>query len=358
MALTRPILNNITPFDATQEHVVTFTASGSGSQITGNRLIIKRNDTLATVYDNTQTTFGYSHTIPANTLQNGVNYIANLIAISGTEQSPESRAQSFICLATPTFRFTNIPQNNVIDNNSFQFMLEYNQTNGEPLNSVVFNLYSQTGALLSTSGNINNFGSNPVTVPYLFSGFNENQIYYIEANGETLHGMVITTGQIKFSVIYDSTSVYNDLVVTNNCKGGYINISSSITAIGASSVPENPVYPNNDSIDLTGDGSYVNFQGGYEINGDFTLKMWGTNFTIDSQIIQLSNLDDNIIRVRYLQDGANNVIAKLDVYDFAYHYQAYSNSIPIPSNTDQLYIMLRRISNVYQITLVNRGVGA
>ena len=78
MALTQPILKAIPAFDATEDFIVTFTATG-GDTVTGNELKITTNDAEPTiVYDDTVTSGLWQHTIPADTLTNGDYYIATL----------------------------------------------------------------------------------------------------------------------------------------------------------------------------------------------------------------------------------------------------------------------------------------
>ena len=69
MALTKPILNNVAAFDASNSQAFTFNVVG-GSQVVGNTLTIKDNTTLNTVYNNTQTSFKLQHIVPAGTLSN------------------------------------------------------------------------------------------------------------------------------------------------------------------------------------------------------------------------------------------------------------------------------------------------
>lgn len=358
MALTRPIINNIPAFDATKPYVVTFSANGSSTQIVGNKLIIQRNDNLAVVYEQQIQSYSYSHTIPQNTLSNGVNYVATVYTIAASgEQSPTSRGVSFYCFETPIFQFTNVGVGGQISSNSYQFEVSYSQQNGELLNSAVINLYDSNMGLVATSGSLTGFNLTPVIVSYLFSGFSNNREYFIQATGTTLHGMQISTEAIRFLVLYSESDVYSKLLLTNNCRNGYIEIQSNVTAIGADSNPINPDYPNNNSINLIDDGAYVNFNSGYEVNGDFIAKLWGTRFNANSNVLQFSNINNGIISVNYKVEN-DGVYAELTVYDSGRRYIADSNKIQIPTDSEQLLFILRRINNIYEITLTNKGVVA
>ena len=97
MALTTPTLMQQNAFDATQAHVFTFNVY-SGSQITGSKLTIKNNATLETAYDGTITSYAFEHTVPANTLTNGVYYQASIQTMDAQGNfSPASNIIQFYC---------------------------------------------------------------------------------------------------------------------------------------------------------------------------------------------------------------------------------------------------------------------
>ena len=146
MALTTPILYNVPAFDATKEQVFTFTVVG-GSQVVANTLTIKDNATLTTVYSQTQETYRFEHTLPANTLTNGTYYQATLTTkdAQGNESSPSNPIQ-FYCYSEPTFVISNMPSGNVVTNSSFAFNATYHKEQGDILNAYVLNLYRPSGA--------------------------------------------------------------------------------------------------------------------------------------------------------------------------------------------------------------------
>ena len=69
--LTTPILNDIKTFNATKDYPLTFNVIG-GNQVVGNNLIVERISDNVVVYNQSQETFSFRHTLPAHTLQNGV----------------------------------------------------------------------------------------------------------------------------------------------------------------------------------------------------------------------------------------------------------------------------------------------
>ena len=358
MALTTPILYTVNAFDATQAQVFYFNVLG-GNQVTANTLTIKNNATLSIVYSATQTTFKFEHILPANTLTNGTYYQATLTTkdAQGNESSPSAPIQ-FYCYSQPTFEISNMPASNVITNSSYAFNVTYNQAQGEILNAYVFNLYSASGALISTSSTMYNTDSSlPLIVSYLFSGFEDNASYSIEVNGVTANGMQITTGRISFTTNYTNPETFSDLILTNNCKGGYITIKSNVIGIDGVSNPETPTYIDNKEIDLTDTGSYVKWIEGYRINDDWTMRLWGRDFTPNSEIFRFSNVNGDIITIEYYVDATQCWFElKVKHIDWLWGYVTESAHIALPTENEQVFCWLRRIDNLYELKIENRGV--
>lgn len=358
MALTTPILYSVSAFDATQAQTFTFAVLG-GNQVTGSTLIIKDNATLTTVYSQTQTSFRFEYTLPANTLTNGTYYQATLTTkdAAGNESSPSAPIQ-FYCYTQPTFVISNMPSSNVIGNSSFSFDVTYNQIQGEILNAYVFNLYSASGALISTSGTLYNTSSTlPLVLSYLFSGFEDKTAYSVEVTGATTNGTQISTGRIAFTANYVAPDTFSTLFVSNNCKGGYIAITSNVIGIDGKTSPETPTYIDNKEIDLRQSGNYVLWDEGYIINGDWTMRLWGRDFTPNAQIVRIGNVNEDEIAINYCADDAKcwfelRVIEAGDTWG----YVTESEHITIPDDEEQLCCWLRRIGNIYELKIENRGV--
>ena len=358
MALTTPILYSVNAFDAQNSFIFQFASIG-GSQVVANTLTIKDNATLTTIYSATQTTFKFEHILPANTLTNGTYYQATLTTkdVQGNESSPSAPIQ-FYCYSQPTFEISNMPSNNVISNSNFAFTVTYNQAQGEILNAYVFNLYSTSGALISTSNTMYNTDTSlPLNISYLFSGFEDNASYSIEVTGVTANGTQITTGRISFTTNYTSPATFSDLLLANNCKGGYITIKSNVIGINGISSPETPTYIDNKEIDLREAGSYVEWVEGYTVTGNWTMRLWGRDFTPNSEIFRFSNINGDIITIEYHADATQCWFElKAKHNDWLWGYVTESTHIALPSETEQVFCWLRRIDNLYDLRIENRGV--
>ena len=355
MALTRPILYSVPAFDATFQYTFLFNVVG-GDQVVKNQLTITDQSNNQVVYQEQQTTFAFRHTISANTLVNGNYYSASLITYnSANESSISSLSIQFYCYTNPSFNFNNIPVTNVITNSNYVFEVSYDQNEGELLNSYTFNLYDAQRNLLSTSGMryTGGFSNLPLIVSYLFNGLQDNTFYFIQATGQTSQGTEVSTGFVGFSVSYVEPSAFSVINLTNNCQGGYIIVKSNLSDIPGKSNPSPPLYiDDNTAVDVTGDGSYIIWDEGFSFYSDFTISLWGRNFTKDSNIITLSTNGSEELTINYREDENGLFYAELFVKENNITYYLYTVSITI-SNNDSLQIWVRRIAGLYEIGLYN-----
>ena len=355
MALTKPILYSVSAFDATEQYVFNFNVIG-GDQVVKNKLTITDQTNNIIIYDEIQTTFAYRHILPANTLTNGQYYSAIITTYnSDNDESLPSSGIQFYCFTTPTFDFNNIPNNHIINNASYNFTVRYDQNENEMLNSYIFNLYDSERSLLKSSSYLYVGGITqlPILLNYLFSGMNNDTIYYVQALGETIHGIKIDTGLILINIKYTTPNVFSIIELNNNCEGGYITIKSNLVNIIGNSIPDPPIYvDDNTAVDVTGEGDYIIWNNGYEINGDFTASLWGYDFNDNSTIISMTDGYGQILRIRYWKDENNFYYAELIVEDSlgSIIYYIYSNPVFIYPN-DQLQIWFRRIGYLYEIGL-------
>ena len=296
-------------FDATQAHVFTFNVY-SGSQITGSKLTIKNNATLETVYDGTETSYAFEHTVPANTLTNGVYYQASIQTMDAQGNfSPASNIIQFYCYSAPTLVFNNIPTANIIPSTSFAFEVKYNQAEGEALDSYVFNLYTTAGTPISTSGRLYNTTTTvPTVFAYTFSGFNNGENYVVEVNAVTVEGTQITTGKQTVFVQYSQPGMFSSLYLTNNCKNGYITVQANVIGINGEANPMPPNYKTllgETVVELQGN-QYVQWTEGYEIPENFTLRIWG--YFVDDTLAPQGEFSTIFIPCAYLTNSKGNFI--------------------------------------------------
>ena len=102
--MAKPNILKITPFCATKDYEVKM--SYSGNLPYSNKITIYNAETLNVVFTNTVTTHLLRHTIPANTLNNGVKYAieCQMFDSNGTASAISDKVY-FWCYETPTFEF-------------------------------------------------------------------------------------------------------------------------------------------------------------------------------------------------------------------------------------------------------------
>lgn len=317
--LTQPILNPIVAFDATKTNTITFVVIG-GAQVIGNRLIISDNRTGEQVYNQIQSTMKLEHTIAANILKNGNYYNAVIYTIDNSNnESAASIAVPFYCYSEPVLTINNIPTSQTIENGTYTFSGTYMQQENEILNSYQYILYDSNRDILSKSDLI--YYETDNSLAYTFVGMSNDTSYYIELKGQTVNGTEITSGLKYFTVRYLQPASFAICDLVNNCNDGYIQISSNIVAIDGHSYPEPPTYIDDKEVDLRNPNSWVEWNEGFQIQNDFTLRAWGRDFTPYQNIITLTNEtgsdSSNKIELKWM---LGDVIKKLPEYKNADGY--------------------------------------
>jgi hypothetical protein len=348
--MAQPILYSISAFDKIKEQ--TFKFSYSGNQAYKNRLVIRNNVTNAVVYDNVQTTFKLQHDLPANTLTNGIIYNACLSVIDGNNvETTLSDAILFYCFTTPTFAFTNVILNQVIENSTYTVILKYSQVENELLNEYQIILYDQTMSQVFTSG----VKYETINLQAVLINLEDNHQYFIQATGKTLNGMFVNTGVIPISVDYLSPITFSTISLENQSSEGNIKISANMYSILGKSNPDPATFINNESVDLKANGSWVKFDDNFLINKNFTLQCIGRNFSDFSEILTLSN--GNLkLEIKYMKgkfDGStvDKVFLILRAYNSLTNYELISNYINVPNLDTWLSIWVRHIDNVYELKI-------
>lgn len=224
----KPIVNQIRTFDPAFGYTFSFTYNGNQSR--SNRLVITDNESNQIVYDNTITTMRLEQSLSIpNDLKTDRQYSAQFQSIdSNGEASPLSDKVYFYCLKTPTFIFSNLPSE--IENSSYEFIVDYSQDEYEMLKEYTFYLWNAAGELVSSSGLLY-APNNAANISYKFSGLENNEIYYIQATGSTVHGLDVDTGRCKVNVNYIRPSQYSTFYAENDPTSGVIKFNTNIIII-------------------------------------------------------------------------------------------------------------------------------
>lgn len=315
-----------------------------------NRLVIRENYSNNIVYDQIIETFQLKHSLPANTLTNGVLYNVVVTVFDQYSQSPESNTVIFYCFKTPEWKFSNLNSNQIINNSSYTTQLEYFQSNGEVLNSWQVLLYNSSKSLLFSSG-VNYQTS---SLSYTISGLEDSSLYYVRSIGETLNKMQIDTGYIPVSVSYITPIGFFILNLENQADQATIKLDSNIVSILGTSNPSPPPYLDNTWVDLSLPGSWVNFKEGIFIQKDLTLELIVKTVNINTTILVLSNSTQSIqvnARIGTFENVGDKFYLELVANNSITDYVSISNFINIPSSDREISFYIRRKNNVYEIKI-------
>ena len=356
MALVTPIGVAIPAFDATQSQVFSFTVQG-GDQVVGNILTIIDNDTSEIVYTNQVESYVYNQTLPADTLSNNKYYAFYFQTVNvGGDVSTKSSNVTFRTFTTPTLAFTNIPSTGIIEAGSYTFTVEYNQIEGELLNSLYFYLYDVTQTELQVSNIYTSAAVPPITFEHQFNGLIDDERYYVRAIATTIYGTTVDTGMNVIDINYSYEGAYFAVKAENNVQSGYVQVSNNITEI------DGVVYNGTEEVEPTfDDGNAINlyhterlvWADGFSFRNDvFTKQKWWSPVLFGRQttISNLSTIDpsgdgNSYITVEFKRGTKNSVtkdymVAKGYV-DNRQYFTKVSNLISPLNNFSQVTSFLK-----------------
>lgn len=322
--LQTPSLNRITPLSPTCENTVTFTYSDN--QPVKNRAIITDNATGDIVYDSIQETRTLSHTIPANTLSAGNQYLIRIQVFDIDDNSSNLSEQVlFYCFSTPFFSFYDLSDKSVTNNANIVLSIDYSQAEGEELRDVQFFKYSNDKTLLSKSAVI--YSQSP---SYEFYTLENNTTYYFRAVGETNHGIPLDTGYIEVSTQFETIPTNIIFTLDNYYHEGYIQFTSNIIVVLYEL--ENNNYSIEDGLLTLWDNSltYSNFSA----DGDFILFVEAKKLPLGKTFL---TTNDNNISLSIIE-VCGEYYCRLTVKDSNYILCAPFPS-PLLSADDNSYIV-------------------
>lgn len=345
-----PTIHAITPFDSSVGTTISFT--WSGNQIYKVRCRIKENESGSLVYDRTIDTMKTYFPIPADSgLKNGTDYVCYITVfdVNNTESAAPDTGKLFCCRSTPVFQLS-ITENEIIRASSFETVLSYTQPEGEALNAYRITLYSYQKTALQTSGTI--YDTSPLITWLLTSLENANQ-YYIRATGETVHGMVLDTGYILFTVAYTQSQVFSTLELNNLPDSGGIEVRSNIIST-TGTAEHDVIYIDGEKADLR--DNTVTYNIGFEVEGDFSHVVKLSHPNLNQPFLHLTDISKNTSITCFYREGifhnsnGNMAVIELKASSTAdIHYVLYSNYFNIPGDSECICCCISRVGNYFNI---------
>jgi hypothetical protein len=346
MAVLKPSISQIIPFDATQDYILPFILDPSTDQCFGNRIIIYNNSTNAVVYDNTVTSFLISHDIPINTLVNGTIYKITVayFNLSGTYSS-FSDGTIFKCLATPIVSLSNLAANQIVASNTFTPIGLWSEANGDSLNTYEYYLYDGNGVPLQSSPTL--FYSPSNVIQYQFTNLINNTKYGIALHTMSVSGVEVDIAIIYFTVEYIAPSFSGTLLLTNLSDSGQVQIQSDVVQVIGQSTGQ-VSFQGSDWIDLS-QGNTVTFDSAHGMNvfSNFTLGFFGKDIILDVPFITLTTLLGKIELCWRSWNGCINATKTVNG-SLTSPYNIFEQKVSL-TLTNEIYVQLKQINNLLDL---------
>lgn len=341
--MAKPSIKSILPIDALVGGEIS--ASYSGNLPYSNKLIIYLASDLSVVYTDTQTTHALSHSVPANILTNGERYCATIQFFdeNGVASSVSDKTY-FYALATPSWSLSGITDGTTITNAELGLLIQYSQSDNEPLNSYQFILYTSDRVVLSSS----EIMYDVTNLSYTFKALENRTTYYVQAKGETSHGITCDTGLLKVFVDYKNPVSYSRIYADSDINGtvnGYTNI------IIIEPVDADPTHYIFDNGFINLEHQQVEYDQAYTLTSDFVVGLKEKKAVPEQDMLIVSNPNNQrMFRISsHMYD--DKIFFKLTVFNPICNYILYSNRFNYTPDTVYT-IWVKRINNVYDINVV------
>lgn len=250
-----------TTIDGNEDNTVTWQVSGDIQTAYKIDILSNIDNSLVWTTGNI-TSYSLKHTIPSGVLTNGHEYKIVIQVWSQLGNTQTSDAEVFQTSSRPIVTVNNI---GTVNSFSYNFSATYSQAENVPLRNYYVNLYNDEKKLIDNS-NIKTI----LPMEHLFSNLQTEEKYYIEFIATSAKGLVGTSGLVEFSVFYIRPKMNVDLQARNVDDAG-IELSWYVKQIIGKT--DGAEFINNEKIDTT-NRTKVWFDEGFDINKNFTLKLW------------------------------------------------------------------------------------
>lgn len=368
MALVTPSLQPIASFDVTESKDITFISSGGDKPVKAILNINVQNKSYKRSYISSvsSSTSEYTITLPANFLTgdnfgNGVTYEVTVSTYNYQGQiSEKSNIQIVTAYTNPEIVI--VSPETTHESATLTCSFTYSQKENENINKYSFRLLNSIGTQLDYSGDI--LYSQDKSLSYQFKTELANDgTYIVEVNVVTVGNTNIIKTK-TFVAQYIQASDYFPLIIDNSatCENGAVVVKSELVLFEGEAYPSPPIYIDNDYVSLVKPGSYVIFDKGFEINGDFALiikfnspVLYPVNKYGDAEksIIEMTKKNEDSYIIINVEEGisdTNKVRAEVCIKDGPFYYRVLSDYINKADATKDYRVVLRKIDNLCDIS--------
>jgi hypothetical protein len=351
--LTRPILSSLQVIDATLLNLIKYAVIG-GEQVFGYHVQIYNNSNNTLVYENKVFSFIFQININPNVLTNGIEYKLKIRTFNGTVlgdfSNIESNCSEFSddlilkCYTTPTITITNLLQdtsgNNMIKNQTFTFSGTYSQVQGVSLKSFRYLLYDKNKILKQS---FNEKFQLTGDLQQEITGFENNETYYIELLTINQYNVEASSGLIEFYAQYIQPRIRQILSAENDYDNASINVQAKIVRVLFEG--ENYTFENDDWINLKNGHIHIKQDGSFNVDRDFTLKIWLKDITENVDFLTILG-GQGKIRLE-LRENRIHGYKEYDDMDIYSHYA--TNLIDSYNSETVFFIFLQQINGMLNL---------
>ena len=362
----KPILINIPAFDANVGTTVYFT--WKGAQVFQNELIIRDSQTLDIVYKyktdrnmllkhEMNLLLGSTNAEVTGNLQNGKQYQATITVFDKYGvQSEASDPLTFWCFSNPTLRIVNEDVlSGIITTSSLYLSFFYSQNEGEILNEYYIELFDETRQLVHSS-QVYYGSSSEEYLEYRIEGLLNNHSYYANVHIKTTHGIESETGLVPFSVKYDKMGA-GALIYLRDLGNGNISIGSNFKIIDVKTNPDPPTFINNEEIDLRAEDSWVNLFDGFDITGNYEMKM-AIRAVKDNFYVLCKKEDTEVLKITYkyydidYEDRTERkYYYRADIYNDNQNVTVFTKMFDKPDDGQDIVLVLTHVNGYYSLNI-------
>ena len=294
--LKTPVTTPFVPINATQINTIKFSYTGSNQVVKNNLVIEDLSGNI--IYNQTQNSFSFIHSLTANILTNGNSYRVKVrVADISNTWSSFSDSVIFYALSSPTLSILSIDGQGKVYNQTIIFQTSYTHPDNELLQSYQYKLYDNNQNLLMSYQVRYSNGS--TTLDEEITGLNNNTVYYIEVLVTTVKGQLATTGKIQFIPYYAVPKMASAIRVENIKEQGAVEVHLSAKQITFRLYDNNDAeishelvqYTDNSKIDMNR-SDYKKLSVGNNENfkitqGNFVMQLWLENIPENQDILKL-----------------------------------------------------------------------
>ncbi|OPH47630.1 hypothetical protein BC351_10600 [Paenibacillus ferrarius] len=266
--------------------------------------VFKNSDNILIYNSSKITSFANSHSIPANSFLNGLEYKIQVIIWNDAGAGIFSDYEIFQTSSRPVVGVSPI---GTVGSQTYNFTATYSQLESVSMRSWIFYLYDANKLKIFQSEIQTN-----TNIHYLISGLKSNTNYYVEFQTTSNKGLVGTSGLVSFSVSYSQPNINTNLTAENNENAGIKLTWNTIQIIG--STLSAPIFINGEKLNVRND--VFSFSEGFQLTNNFTLKLWFENITSNVDLLVIKG-QSGTISLQYWNDHKFHLFK--DVYGYRSH---------------------------------------